>query len=190
MAKTTDKKKDDGDKCKTPVFRVMFANVFRPKGMENDDGTTGTEKYSLMMLFDEDADLSKLKKMAMAKRKEVFGNKKIANFKMPFRDGEEKEDLDGFEPGMMFATASSQFRPGIVDRDLEPILEQSEFYSGCYARATVHCYTYKKKGNVGVSFGLNNIQKVRDGESVSGHSNAAEDFDEIDEDEEDDDFLD
>ena len=180
------KQKKDETKVKTPMFRVMFANVFRARGMENDDGTTGTEKYSLVMLFDEDADLSKLEKLAKAKRKEKFGNK-TRGIKMPFRDGEEKDELDGFEAGMTFATASSQFRPGIVDRDLEPILEQSEFYSGCYARATIHCYTYDRKGNKGVAFGLNNIQKIKDGESVSGHTRAEDDFDEIDDD---DDFLD
>ena len=189
MATNKAKKKADPNKITTPVFRVRFASVFNPRSMENDDGSKGTEKYGLTMIFDEDADLSKMKKLAKAAAKQKWGDK-LSGKRMPFRDGEEKEDHDGFEAGMTFCSASTQYRPGIVDRGREPIIEQSEFYDGCYARATVHCFTYEVKGNKGVSFGLNNIQKVRDGEILSGN-NAADDFDEIDDDYDDDDeFLD
>lgn len=184
------KEKENDGKIKTPEFRVRFASVFNKRAKKDDDGDDieGSEKYSVTMIFDEDTNIKKLKLAAKKCAEAKFGKGKKGVRYDPFRDGEEKEDLDGFEEGMQFASASTQFKPGIVDRSLDPILEQDEFYDGCYARATLHCYTYNKKGNKGVAFGLNNIQKTRDGDELSSGNNAAADFDEIEDD--DDEFLD
>ena len=45
---------------------------------------------------------------------------------------------------------------------------------------------FNSNGNKGIACGLGNIQKVRDGEPLSGRTNAADDFDAL----ESDDFLD
>jgi hypothetical protein len=37
-------------------------------------------------------------------------------------------------------------------------------------------YAYNFNGNRGIACGLNNIQKVRDGERLGTHSSAADDF--------------
>ncbi|MCF0259544.1 MAG: DUF2815 family protein, partial [Erysipelotrichaceae bacterium] len=58
-----------------------------------------------------------------------------------------------------------------------PILDRNEVYSGCYARVSLSLYAFNTNGNKGVACGLGNIQKVRNGESLSGHSTAADDFD-------------
>ena len=75
-----------------------------------------------------------------------------------------------------------------MDNNVQPILEQSEVYSGCYGNISVNFYAYSKNGNKGIAAGLGNIQKLKDGESLGSSSTAAEDFDVVDVDE-DDDFL-
>lgn len=75
----------------------------------------------------------------------------------------------------MFATASSKQRPGLVDRNKQPILTEEEFYPGCWARATVTAYSYDNVGK-GVAFGLHNIQKLGDDENFTGRVAAEEDF--------------
>ncbi len=70
-------------------------------------------------------------------------------------------------------------KPGLVDASLQAIIEPSEFYAGCYARATINAYAYDRNGNRGVAFGLRNIQKIKDGDSFGGGSKAENDFDSI-----------
>jgi hypothetical protein len=67
-----------------------------------------------------------------------------------------------------------------VDAAVQPIMEEGEFYAGCYARATISPYAYDKAGNRGVAFGLRNIQKIADGEPFSGKSKPENDFDSLD----------
>ena len=75
-----------------------------------------------------------------------------------------------------FVNANSTTAPQIVDRSVQPILDRSEVYSGCYARVSVNFYAFNSNGNRGIACGLGNIQKVRDGEPLGGKSSAADDF--------------
>ena len=72
--------------------------------------------------------------------------------------------------------ANSKMAPGIVDRNVEPILDSTEVYSGCYARVSVN-FTLQSRRNRGIGCGLNNIQKLRDGDYLGGRSRAEDDFD-------------
>ena len=87
--------------------------------------------------------------------------------------------------GHYFINANSNTAPQIGDRAFKPILDRSEVYSGCYARVSLNFYAFNSNGNKGIACGLGNIQKVRDGEPLSGRTNAADDFATL----EDDDFL-
>ena len=82
--------------------------------------------------------------------------------------------------------ANSINAPQIVDQDVNPILDRSEVYSGCYGRVSINFYAFNTNGNRGVACGLGNIQKTRDGEPLGGHVSAASEFDTWDADE---DFL-
>ena len=84
-----------------------------------------------------------------------------------------------------FLNANSTSRPGIVDSDRNEIIDSSEVYSGVYGRASINFYAFNSNGNRGIACGLNNLQKIRDGEPLGGHTSAAEDFAADD----DDDFL-
>lgn len=117
-----------------------------------------------------------------------FGGKKPskAALKLPLRDGDAERPEDEVYKDCYFVNANSTTPPQIVDQQVQPILDQNEVYSGCYARVAVTFYAFNSNGNKGIACGLGNIQKVRDGEPLSGHTNAADDFDAL----ESDDFLD
>lgn len=160
----------------TPEFRVSFPAVFTPRA-----AVEGQEKkYSITMLFDKKTDLTALKQAVASVLAEKYGPDKAKwpkGLRLPFRDGSEK-DYSGYE-NVIFASATSKIKPGVVDQNVQPIIEPSEFYGGCYARATVNAYAYDVSGNKGVALGLRNVQKLRDGEAFSGKNDASKDFDAI-----------
>ncbi len=162
------------EKILTPIFRVAFPSVFKKRAYGEGDA-----KYTITMLFDKSTDLSALRDAAQAALDEAWPNaktrpKKLAN---PFLDGDEVE-WDGFE-GKTFIRATSLYQPGIVDRKRQAITDEEDFYPGCHARATVNAFTYDKKGNRGVSFGLQNLQFIRDDEPFTGRTNAEDDFEDL-----------
>ena len=75
-----------------------------------------------------------------------------------------------------FVNANATSAPGIVDADLNPILTRSEVYSGVYGRASITFYAFNSSGNKGIACGLNNLQKIRDGEPLGGKASAESDF--------------
>ena len=90
---------------------------------------------------------------------------------------------------MYFLNANSTKKPGIVDKDLNEILDPEEVYSGCWGRASINFYAFNTNGNRGVGVGLNNIQKIKDDEALGGVRASAEtDFGDDFEVDEDDDF--
>lgn len=166
-------------KCVTPKFRASYANVFVPTAIEEGQ----PKKYNITMLFDKTADLSELKRAVLYAAKEAWGpdqKKWPAKRRMPFRDGNvEKPDMPEYKD-KIFIYASSKERPGIVDQAKQSITEESgDFYSGCFARASLIAFHFKKAGNEGISFALQNLQKWSDGEKLGGKRSAASDFDEI-----------
>lgn len=106
--------------------------------------------------------------------------------KTPLRDGDLERPDDEAYKGCYFINANSANKPGVVDADRQPILDTSELYSGIYGRASINFYAFNTNGNCGIACGLNNLQKLRDGEPLGGKSRAEDDF--ADEDD-DDDFL-
>jgi ssDNA-binding protein len=158
----------------SPVFRLSFPNLKQPKA--NFEGQAPA--YSIQMLFDETADLSKMRKAfeAAAVKKWGADYKKKVKFKHPtFKDGNEK-NLEDYK-GKIVVEARTKQKPGVVDVNREEILDLNEVYAGCYCRATLTVFAYEKAGNKGVSFGLQNVQKVKDGPAFSGRKNAKDDFD-------------
>lgn len=105
--------------------------------------------------------------------------------KTPMRDGDLERPDDAAYADSYFINANSASAPGIVDADRQPILERSEVYSGVYGRASINFYAFNSNGNKGIACGLNNLQKIADGEPLGGKSRAEDDFATDD----DDDFL-
>jgi hypothetical protein len=168
------------EKVLTPVFRVAFPSVFKAR-MPRDG--KGEPKFELVMLFPNGTDISALKKIAAGAAREKWGDKIPPGLRSPFRDGKEKADLDGYGPGITFVRASTKSRPGVAKKVagvVQPIIDEAEFYGGCYAVATVHAFAYDNSGNKGVSFGLENVFKVKDGAPFSGRKSVESDFADVD----------
>lgn len=168
------------DNVMTPEFRVSYPHLFQPQ-QPMANSASQDPKYSTVMLFKKGEDLSKLKAAAEAAVSAKWGNDKAKwpkNLRSPFRDQGEKE-TEGYEAGAVFMTATSKQRPGIVDDKVQPVIDPSKIYAGCYCRATVRAYAYDNAGNKGVAFGLQNVQFLRDGESLSGRAKAEEEFEPI-----------
>ena len=162
----------------TPKFRVSFPAVFRP-GKAVDP--TKPPKYGITMLFDKGADLSPLMNAMVDFMTKKFGPNKDTWPKLsrnPFRDQGEKT-FEGYVAGAKFINASSNTKPGLVDASNNDIINEADFYPGCYARATVRPFWYDTRGNKGVAFGLQNIQKLGDGEPLGGRVAASKEFEPV-----------
>lgn len=165
-------------RCKTPVMRTSYCFVHEPKETPNGD-----MKYTTCMIFNKD-DMKELRQVAQtivnacAKKFGADPSKWPKNLKCPLRDGDEERDNPEYENGY-FMNAGNKNKPGIVGRDAQPIMNQEEFYSGCYARASLSLYGYDVKGNKGVGVGLNNLMFWEDGERLDGSVNATDDFKEF-----------
>jgi hypothetical protein len=100
-----------------------------------------------------------------------FGGKRPPMWKNPLRDGDTERDDDAFA-GHWFVNASGRQQPGIVNRQMQRILNPADFKSGDFARVDVKFYAFNTSGNKGVACGLNNIQKWEEGESLTGARSA------------------
>lgn len=142
----------------------------------------GAEKYSVSVLIPKTdtetvSAINAAIDAAIEEGVAKFGGKKPnkAAIKLPLRDGDVEHDDEAYK-GHWFINANSTTAPQIVDRQVKPILDRSEVYSGCYARVSLNFFAFNSNGNKGIACGLGNIQKVRDGEPLGGKSTAADDF--------------
>lgn len=165
-------------KVVTGKVRFSYAHVFEPTSMSEDE----PKKYSTAILIPKKdkktiAAIEAAVKAALEEGKsKKFGGKIPTNPKLPLRDGDEEKPDDEVYAGHYFLNASSQRRPGVVDADRNEIIDKDEFYSGCYGRASINFFAFAGKAK-GVAVGLNGVQKLEDGENLSGGSfNADEDF--------------
>lgn len=161
--------------------RWSFANVWEPKSING-----GTPKYSVSLIVpkSDTATVAKIKAAIEAAYHEgeakLRGNGRsvpaLAAIKTPLRDGDVERPDDPAYANAYFINANASTAPGIVDADCNPILTRSEVYSGVYGRASITLYAFNSNGNKGIACGLNNLQKIRDGEPLGGKASAASDF--------------
>ena len=170
---------ENSTKVVTGKVRFCYVNVFEPTALNEGD----TPKYNICILIPK-SDTKTLKAIETAiENAKIAGKAKIADkngrspstLKAPLRDGDEERGDDPAFEGMMFVNANSTRKPSIVDKDLNPIMSQEEFYSGCYGRASINFYAFNVQSK-GIAAGLNNLQKLEDGEQLAGGSSAEEDF--------------
>ncbi len=174
-----------------PDTRWSYANVWEAKAING-----GTPKFSLSLIIPK-SDTATVEAIENATEAaydigsaKLKGNSRsippLSAIKTPLRDGDIEKPDDEAYANSYFLNANSTTAPGIVDADRQPILDRSEVYSGCYGRASITFYAFNSNGNKGIACGLNNLQKIRDGEPLDGHTRAEDDF----ADDDDDDFLD
>lgn len=188
----------------TGKVRLSYVHVFEPRPDDN-----GEKKYSCSILIPKE-DKETLRKIKAAVDAAVeqgktskWGGKIPASLKKPLRDGDEERPDDEAYAGHYFFNATSKTKPGVAKPvgkgpdgrvKFQEITDSTEVYSGCYAKVSINFYPYDAKGNRGVAAGLNNIVKVQDGEFLGGRASvnddfADEDFDDVVDISDDDDFM-
>ena len=154
----------------TGKVRLSFANLFTPKAALGSD----VEKYSVSIVIpkSDKQTLAKIKSAIEAAKEDGKSSKWHGtipkNIKLPLRDGDEDRPDDVNYANSYFINASNKQKPSVVDRNLNPILDPDEVYSGCYARVNITFYAFDVNGNRGVAASLGPVQKVADGEPLTG----------------------
>ena len=168
----------------TGKCRLSFVNIFEPRAAQEG----GEPKYSVTLYIPktDTPTVEKLKAaVGCAKNKgaESKWGGKIPGImedpKNPFagttvHDADTERGQDGdllvskhpAAKGCYILHVASKNKPGVVDQDLNAIIDPSKVYSGCYGRANISFYPYNSNGKKGISAGLNHIQFLEDGEPL------------------------
>ena len=169
--------KTNSTKVITGVVRLSYEHVWEPASVNGSN-----PKYSVSLIIPKSdtktiAAINQAIDNAIRDGAAKFGGKipPKGALKLPLRDGDTEREDEAYRDAY-FINANSTTAPQIVDRAVQPILDRSEVYSGCYARVSINFYAFNSNGNKGVACGLGNIQKVRDGEPLGGKTSAADDF--------------
>jgi hypothetical protein len=169
-------------KVVTGKVRLSYLHVFTPYAFQPGS----TEKYSVVILIPktDKVTVGKIKQAIQAAKDQM---REKNNGKLPAKldadrlhDGDEPDENGeqrGAEyKGHWYVNASSKTRPGVVDINLNPITDQEEIYSGCYGRVSITFYPFDMTVNKGIGCGLNNVQKICDGEPLGGRTSPETDF--------------
>jgi hypothetical protein len=175
------------ERMHSPEGTARYVSVFTPRQRKNKQGEAqGDPKYQITLIFDDPRELKAMKKAAQEVGEEKFGKKymdlvKRGKANWPFGKNVDKEDDDGNRiPGFEdddgeFVGFKTKDKPGIVDADAEPIMDKSEIYDGMRARVSCRPFAYDNESK-GVAFALINVQKLDDGDRLSGDPSAEDDF--------------
>ena len=184
-------KQQQPTKVVTGKVRFSYLHAFEPKSINGSD-----PKYSVSLIIpkaDKDT-VAKIERAIETAMKDgetrLWGGKRPANLKVPLRDGDAERPDDEAYKNAYFLNANSKQKPGIVDANLNEILDSTELYSGCYGRASVNFFPFNTNGNKGVGVGWNNLQLLSQGDPLGGKTRPQDDFEAVGtEDDEDIDFL-
>lgn len=166
----------------TGRVRLSFVHLFKPYAF-----TPGQEeKYSCTILVPKtDTDTMNRLNAAIevAKRKgtvDKWGGVMPPVVPTPIYDGDGVKPSDGMPFGpeckghwVFTASAKADYPPEVVDKHGNPIINQSEIYSGIYGRVNVSFFAYAFGGKKGVGCGLGPVQKLEDGEPLGGSAPTA-----------------
>lgn len=205
------------EKATSPVLRGSFLKLYDKPDVDDVDPNRKTWQATGILAKEADKKIFEKKQLEAARL--LWGDKAQAKidhkkFKSPFRTGADMENRDGerfkgFEDDdcVVVKFSTSQGAPGVVDKqarrikswdgttlvdkedDIWEVLEENEVYSGMWMRCTFVAQAYERSDGFGVSFKLENIQKIRDDEKLGGGGRAKpeDDFEPVEDD--DDDFL-
>jgi len=179
----------------TPEAILSYPHLLKPQA--DKDNPAKKAKYSCSLVFLAGTDLTELRKAVIAAATEKFGaTYKVGGKSVPIEEALAKGALKspfrtdgaakGYPEGSIFLNVRTEQKPGIVfawaGEDGKPkkmsdedIAEQ--MYPGCKVRASLAAFGYDTSGNKGVSFALQNLQKLGEGERLDGRASAEEEFD-------------
>lgn len=163
----------------TGEVRLSFVHLLKPfAAMAGQE-----EKYSCTILVPktDTATMGRIHAaIEAAKQKgitEKWGGQCPPIVQTPVHDGDGVRPSDGMPFGpeckghwVFTASAKANYPPEVVDAAGNPIINQSEIYSGIYAFVNVNFYPYAFGSKKGIGCGLGPVMKRRDGEALAGGS--------------------
>jgi len=165
----------------TGEVRLAFPALFEPQPPMKGD-TSGKLVYQATLLLPVGYDLKPLYAAMQAAAAGNWGGNvpKMSPSKNPIKAFDGESSIAGFEPGMHMIRTKSNFQPPVVDQRVQPILDANLIYAGCYVKAAIHAFgwTHATGGN-GISFGLDAIQFIRNGERIDGRLNVGTTFEPV-----------
>lgn len=168
----------------TGKVRLSYVHLFEP--YTNDPDKEARYSVTILIPKSDKGTMAKLRAAEEAAKEDGkskhFGGRIPSNLSSIIHDGDEEADLERNPEyaGHFYMAMSSKQRPGVVDQDLNPVLDPTQVYSGCYARVSINAFSYSTAGKKGISFGLNNVQFLEDGEPLGGRTRAEDDFSDSD----------
>lgn len=180
-------------KVVTGKVRLSYPTLFKARAAEEGQDP----KFSVEILIpkSDTKTIAKIRKAQNAAATAPGADKKLGNvvptwgdekfpgkkFTDTLRDGDDEDESDGRpeRAGHWFMNirSSAQYKPGVVDKDLDNVIDESEVYGGVYARVSMTAFAFSTQGNKGVSFGLNSVQVLGYGEPFGApREDAAETF--------------
>ncbi len=165
--------------------RFSYCNLFVPKAPMNNP--TAEPKYSVTILIpkDNNAAVGAVNDAINAAITEGTPTKwngvRPPQPAIPIHDGDGPRPSDGSAfgdecKGMWVMTAGSKQAPFVVDRQVQPIIDPTQVYSGMWGNVSITLFPYNQAGKKGVGCGLNGVQKVRDDQPLGNRVTAQEAF--------------
>jgi hypothetical protein len=168
----------------TPKAQLSYPHIDKPQEAQNPGEKP---KYSVTLVFAPDANLDEMVEMAKLAGVEKFGSKGANLVRVGGKGSTFRNDVEGKYPeGSIYISARSETKPGAVflwaGPDNKPAVIpddqiREQLYPGAFVRAQLKPFGYDKKGNKGIGWALNNIQKLGDGERLDSRQAATEAFD-------------
>ena len=145
-------------------------------------------KFSASLVFAAGADLKAMQEAAFAAAEAKWPGKSADMFKNQILRSPFRRDAvaKGYPEGSVFVNARSEQQPQCVYRHADEngkaaVIPQdkieADLYAGSQVRASLRAFAYDTNGNKGVSFALNNIQKLAEGTRLDGRKAATDEFD-------------
>lgn len=178
----------------TPAL-LSFPALFKPRPKHTS--TPNVLSYQATIIFPASFDVTPLKnaintartkmerKGVMAPAKRIKENMSTSPNGYPLRKSEDRISVSddgtkrlppGFEPGGHFISTHSKNRPTLVDERVQAVIDEAKFYAGCWCIFHLGAFVWEANSRWGVSFGLNGVQFVKDGERLSGRPDITGDF--------------
>lgn len=164
--------------------RLAFPAIFKAKAVLDSEA-----RFSASLLLEKnDPQIQAIEKAIEEVAKAKWGDKAAATLKQlrasdrtALRDGDVKEQYDGFA-GHMYISASNSTRPLVINRDTTPLAEEDgKPYAGCYVSASIELWAQDNKYGKRINASLAGVQFVKDGDAFTGGGGAAsvDEFDDL-----------
>lgn len=149
--------------------RIAWPELFTPKAFEEG----GEKKYQCSILIPKDDPQAKVVMETVAGLiKSDLGGKAPDDRYMPVKDGDKSGNAD--YAGHIEIRCKNTRKPGVVDQNLETIIDPELIRSGDYVNVDVGIFAYNRKFK-GIGVSLNNVQYVQKGDPIGGSAKRPED---------------